>query len=264
MRRQSRFLLLTVLTLLVLSLLAPAFAAAAPGSPDMDGKNRNQVTKRLEKETQAGDEKGGAAKEQPAARERVRLRTEEKTGTEAQTGSASGLGLKVRERTQLHRFTGKVFLNGREFAFDPSDLPPVIKDGRVLIPVRAITRGLKAEIEWDPEARTVTVIKNDITVVLSVYSKEVWVNGEKQELEVPALLVSNRVLVPLRFLNQTLGCQVDYDQNTGDVSVVEPAEEETDENEGETDATNPEEEQDGGSEAGESADTGSGSAETGT
>ena len=39
-----------------------------------------------------------------------------------------------------------VYLNMRELAFDQ---PPIIQDGRTLVPVRAIFEALGAEVTWD-------------------------------------------------------------------------------------------------------------------
>ncbi|MGB9887369.1 MAG: copper amine oxidase N-terminal domain-containing protein [Moorellales bacterium] len=222
MNRRSRFLSLILVGILVVSLLVPAVAAASPQAGLKIGHQQ-----RTELRDDGATVKASAA---PQNQERLRERQEERTQAEIAAGTQENgtrirANLRVRERVQVRLFTGKVFLNGREFRFDPDDQPPVIKEGRVLIPVRALSRGLKAEVRWDPETKTVTVTRNDTTIVLVVDKLEVWVNGEKQELDVPALLLNNRVLVPLRFINQALRCRVQYDQDTGNITVEEPAEE---------------------------------------
>ncbi|KYH30853.1 copper amine oxidase N-terminal domain-containing protein [Neomoorella mulderi] len=86
-------------------------------------------------------------------------------------------------------------------AYDRFNVPPVIKSSHTLIPVRAITEGLGATVNWDEATIAVTITKNGVTVVLILGSTEVTVNGAKMNLDVPALLISNRTFVPLRFLS---------------------------------------------------------------
>jgi hypothetical protein len=47
-----------------------------------------------------------------------------------------------------------------------SDLPPVIKHGRTLIPVRAVMNGLGAYVDWNPETNEVTITKGDDEIVI--------------------------------------------------------------------------------------------------
>ncbi len=100
-----------------------------------------------------------------------------------------------------------------------SDLPPVIRDGRTLIPVRAVIMGLGALVEWDAEERKITVSKGDITIVLYADEYIFYVNGVKKELDVPAQLISNRTFVPLRFLAMALNIPVDYDEDNDEVII---------------------------------------------
>lgn len=99
------------------------------------------------------------------------------------------------------------------------DVPPVIKEGRTLIPVRAITRGMGASIDWNEETKTITVTRNDVTVILTLGETKLLVNGTEVEMDIPAQLISNRTFVPLRFIAQALGDRVNYDSDTGDIEI---------------------------------------------
>jgi len=111
------------------------------------------------------------------------------------------------------------------------DVPPVVKYGRTLVPFRAITEALGAEVSYDPETMTITVTKGDIEVILTLGSTIAVVNGEEVEMDTNPELISNRTFVPIRFLSQALGADVEYDPDS-DMVVVddeEEAEEETQE-----------------------------------
>ncbi|MBT9173790.1 MAG: hypothetical protein DDT21_02196 [Syntrophomonadaceae bacterium] len=56
-----------------------------------------------------------------------------------------------------------VTLDGRALAMD---VPPVVRDGRTLLPMRAIFEALGAAVEWDAATRSVTARSQGRTVVL--------------------------------------------------------------------------------------------------
>jgi hypothetical protein len=113
-----------------------------------------------------------------------------------------------------------VKVRGNELKFD---VPPVIKEGRTLIPVRAVMNSLGAEVKWDAETKTVTIAKGDQTIVLTLDSRAVQVNGQDQQIDYPARLISNRTFVPIRFIAETFGCKVAYDEESDTVTVDDGA-----------------------------------------
>lgn len=121
------------------------------------------------------------------------------------------------------------------------DTPPVVKEGRTLIPVRAITEGLGATVEWNGETKEVTIVKGDITIVIQLDSNVVTVNGEEVEIDVPAQAFSNRTYVPLRFIAETLGLKVSWDEETETIEISDEDEDAIDEEAEEEDAEEDEE-----------------------
>ncbi len=102
------------------------------------------------------------------------------------------------------------------------DAPPYVKGQSTLIPVRAITEGLGAAVSWNETTQSVSISKDDTTVVITLGSNTVTVNGTPVELGTSADSTCGRVYVPLRFLAETFGLQVDWDDETGTVDIAEP------------------------------------------
>jgi len=75
------------------------------------------------------------------------------------------------------------------------------------------------EVTWDEDLKKVTIIKGDDTIELFLDSVTVILNGEEQEIDVPAQLFSNRTFVPIRFVSEMLGESVEYDEETGDIDI---------------------------------------------
>lgn len=110
----------------------------------------------------------------------------------------------------------KVFLNGSQLQFDVS---PVIDDGRTLVPMRTIFEALGAEITWNQVTRTVTAVKGNTKITITVGSKIAYKNGEPFVLDVPAKIISGRTMVPLRFISESLGADVSWDGATQSVRI---------------------------------------------
>lgn len=101
----------------------------------------------------------------------------------------------------------KLFLNGVEVK---ADVPPVIKEGRTLVPVRALTEALGAEVQWNEQEQTVLVSNGNTQIQLKVNNRIALVNGEEITLDVPAEINTSRIFVPLRFMMQTMNTSVEW------------------------------------------------------
>lgn len=110
----------------------------------------------------------------------------------------------------------KVMIDGELQRFEQ---PPVNKDGSVLVPMRAIFEKLGAKITWNDTERSVTATKGDVTIYLQIGSTEPTVNGVAKPLEVPAQLVNSYTMVPVRFISESLGAEVDWDQASQTVYI---------------------------------------------
>lgn len=86
-----------------------------------------------------------------------------------------------------------------------------IVQGRFLVPMRGIFENLGASVDWDGQTRTVTGIKGDISVILTIDQKIAYVNGKLVELDVPATIINGSTFVPTRFVSESLGANVLWD-----------------------------------------------------
>jgi hypothetical protein len=134
----------------------------------------------------------------------------------------------------------KAFVNGIQPKFD---VPPIIKDGRTLLPFRAISEALKAEVEYNAEERSVTVTKDGIEVKLFIGSKIAYINDVEVTLDVEPIIVNGRTIVPVRFISEAFNSVVHWEAETQSVIIYdEELSDSTDETTDDTDEdTNTEE-----------------------
>lgn len=101
----------------------------------------------------------------------------------------------------------KVFADGNQLQFD---VAPVIENGRTLVPVRAIFESLGATVSWDSKTNTVIAFKDKLKISLPIGKTTATVGNAINTLEVPAKIINNRTLVPLRFISEALGSTVSW------------------------------------------------------
>jgi len=104
----------------------------------------------------------------------------------------------------------KAMVNGFEV---PLDVPPSIIKGRTFVPIRFISEAFGAEVEWDGETRTVRIFleKTNTRVTLQIDNTIARINERIVTLDAPPTIIQGRTLVPIRFIAEAFGAQVDWD-----------------------------------------------------
>lgn len=111
-----------------------------------------------------------------------------------------------------------VVINGNTVVFNQS---PIVKNGVTLVEFRPVFQELGLGVTYNSEKKQVTGTKNESSIVLNIGSKKATVNGSEVLLDVAPQVVNNRVLVPLRFVSETIGGTVNIQGNSIQISVPE-------------------------------------------
>jgi len=122
----------------------------------------------------------------------------------------------------------RVFLNGERIRFDQ---PPIIEDGRILVPIRAIAEAMGGTVEWDDATETATIqfynigiqITRDVNFAqiinrISATTKRYY----SMRLEVPMRVIEDRSFVPLRFVAQSFESEVIWESNRRVAYIISP------------------------------------------
>jgi hypothetical protein len=91
------------------------------------------------------------------------------------------------------------------------DVPPIVVQGRTLVPISVIGRSLNANVVWNEANRSISISKGSSIVRLSLDSKVAYVNDKMVLLEVPAQSVRGRTMVPLSFISTAFNETVRWD-----------------------------------------------------
>lgn len=106
---------------------------------------------------------------------------------------------------------------------------PLIKDGRTLLPLRAVMANLGVpnddrHIIWNASDRSVTVIKDSTQIFLKVDTNTAYVNNSPVTIDVAPVIYKDRTYVPVRFISQSLGMKVAWDPAAALVLIKDESE----------------------------------------
>lgn len=100
------------------------------------------------------------------------------------------------------------------------EVAPYTVEGRTMVPVRIIAETFGADVQYIAEENKVVITLGDKTISLVIGETTAMVNGEVVDLDVPSVETNGRTLVPLRFVSENLGFDVEYLASTEQILIT--------------------------------------------
>lgn len=113
----------------------------------------------------------------------------------------------------------RVVVDGQKVNF-PDAQPFIDAQQRVQLPVRFVTEALGAKVLWDGPSKKATVILNSKTMVVYIGKTSYTVDGKTKQMDTAAVFKQSRTFVPLRFLYEGLGLNVNWDDSVKTVYIT--------------------------------------------
>ena len=85
------------------------------------------------------------------------------------------------------------------------------KNSRTMIPIRFVSEQLGAKVDWNKQTQEVSVSQADKVIKLKIGEKQVNLNDTAKQLDTAAIVKEGKTYVPLRFVSEALGAQVQWD-----------------------------------------------------
>ncbi len=119
-------------------------------------------------------------------------------------------------------------VNGVSQEIDPGrGTKPVIISAwsRTVVPIRAIVEALGGTIGWDGTERKVTINFKGTVIELWIDSPKASVNGTSVYIDpdnhsVRPIIINDSTMLPLRFVAESLGCDVSWDNDTRTITIT--------------------------------------------
>jgi hypothetical protein len=103
--------------------------------------------------------------------------------------------------------TARIRLNGQPLA---TSVAPVVRNGTTLVPMRDIFEALGATVVWDARTQEINAQKDNKRIWLQIGNRTARVDRNQQWLSYAPVLEHGSTLVPLRFVSEALGAQVNW------------------------------------------------------
>ena len=102
------------------------------------------------------------------------------------------------------------------------DVPPQIVEDYTLVPLRAAFEAVGAMIVlWDEGTSTVHAINvEDVFMGLQIGSNTMFTTEGNITMEVPARIIGDRTMVPIRAIAESLNCDVVWQPETRTVAIT--------------------------------------------
>ena len=101
-----------------------------------------------------------------------------------------------------------VLVNEKAVSFP--DVQPKEMAGRVMVPIRGVFERLGATVKFDESDQRVIIQQGEDEITLKVGDDFANKNGQVVYAKSKAVMIHGRVMVPLRFLSETLGARVEW------------------------------------------------------
>jgi hypothetical protein len=108
------------------------------------------------------------------------------------------------------------YFNGRKFDIEA---PPIIKEGRVLVPLRVISDIFGADLEWISESKEIVITLRSDKIILKVGDFTANINGKRIRIDSPPFISNGRTMVPIRFISESFKSEVDWNPDTKTVLI---------------------------------------------
>lgn len=100
-----------------------------------------------------------------------------------------------------------------------TDVAPISVQDRIMLPARAVFEMLGATLDYEDETQTVTAVKGDATVKIVIGSTQMLVNGNAVALDVPAMILNDRTLLPVRACAEAFSAHVEWFEESSTVKI---------------------------------------------
>ncbi len=96
----------------------------------------------------------------------------------------------------------------------------IMQQDHILISLRDYFEAVGMDVHWSESSRTATVTAEEQAILLAPDEGDIYINGVKQSAGVGVQIIDNKIYIPLRFLSEAFGYQVNYSTESGQPMIT--------------------------------------------
>ena len=117
-------------------------------------------------------------------------------------------------------------VNGKQTPIDDNGTVPIIRNDRTLVPIRFVIEGMGGTVNWDQDTKTAILLLSGNEIRLTEGSRDAYYNGELKELDTAPIIENDRTMFPIRFVAESFGFNVLWNDEEQSVTISLAAEKE--------------------------------------
>lgn len=126
---------------------------------------------------------------------------------------------KSASEVQLWINTPVMIVDGEWRDIDENGTVPAIENGRTLLPVRAVVEAMGGTADWDGDIQTVMLNCGENEIELVIGDSIAYLNGTANVLDTAPTIINDRTMLPIRFIAESFGYSVDWEEDSQKVSL---------------------------------------------
>ena len=116
----------------------------------------------------------------------------------------------------------KVTLNGSPIYFDE---PPIIRNERTLVPIRAIFEAMDMFVSWDEGTKKILAIGDGYVISMTIGGYGIGYGSSADDMsmlvmDVAPCIINDRTYVPVRYIAEITGYNVEWNGSTNTVAIT--------------------------------------------
>jgi len=119
----------------------------------------------------------------------------------------------------------RIFLDGQQVVF-PDQQPFIDQNNRTMVPARYFAESMGLQVDWDAARQKVTLSRGSSqhlsvdSMTLTIGEADVFISPDRHEkMDTTAILVNDRVMLPLRFISSYLSCPITWENKSRTVHI---------------------------------------------
>ena len=110
-----------------------------------------------------------------------------------------------------------VSVDGQKVNFEGTQ--PQMMGDHVMVPLRGVFEKMGASVDWKSGDRMVLARRGETQVELRINNNQAYVNGKAVSVQYPPIMLDGATMVPIRFISESLGAYVDWDETASTVFI---------------------------------------------
>ncbi len=118
-----------------------------------------------------------------------------------------------------HEYEGNIFSLKIDGSYLNCVVPPIVFNDYSVVPARDVFEKMGAKVDWSPVNQKVTVVYDGTKIELYINNKVVKKNGVKETMPIPPKLINGKTMIPVRYVAESLGFDVNFDSKTDTIII---------------------------------------------